>query len=179
MPAWRVLVFTLLLVGCAGEPERKLSPGLNYCAPREEVLQELRDLGYPAGSFCAATSSIESDPFISDKDLYMDEQRLLNSDSIAVELAQQHCAKEVPKYFPDGNRKRTTAICEFFQIDNYRRLNKALMEQVDVTCAALSEHYCLGIPVNQDAVARACTERNEPARLKALMHNDIAVQSIQ
>lgn len=109
----------------------------------------------------------------------MDEQRWRNSDSIAVGLAQQHCAEGVPKFFPDGDRKRTLALCEFFQIDNYRRLNKALMEQVGVTCTALAEHYCLGVPVDQRAVARACIERNEPARLKALMHNDIVMHSIQ
>lgn len=179
MSAWKVLVFTLLIVGCAGEPERTLQSVLNSCASREKVLQDLRELGYPAGSFCAATSTVENDPFTIDKDAYLDEQRWLNSDSVAVELAQAHCAKEVPSYFPDGNRKRTLAMCEFFNIESYRRLNRALMEQVDVACEALADHYCTGIPVDTRAVTRACIERNEPARLKALMHNELTIPSIQ
>jgi hypothetical protein len=174
---WRAIVFTLLLVGCANAPEEKLRPGLNYCSPREEVLQELRDLGYPAGSFCAATSSIEADPFIKDKDFYMDEQRWLNSDPIAVELAHAYCAREAGGYFP--NDEQALAMCEFFAIENYRRLNRALMEQVDSTCATLADHYCIGVPVNTGAVTRACIERNEPVRLKALMYNQLTMPHIQ
>lgn len=158
------LVFSLL--SCTTEPFPPTLP------PYKGVEQD----------FCYREAQVETEAFAPDKDLRLRELHIEHGEKILVAAAKKSCQQDVDSYFPtpdSDEKKRLEAACEFFRIEDYRKLNQALVAQIEIACDTRTEDLCHGLPLDSRKAKRACIERNEPRRIEALALGQSSVGGIE